>query len=227
MEALRTQEIGKRRALVALAFAGVLATAPFLLLHSGSASAGTAHVAGGGRTTASEASSSRPSGDSVAMPGGQLVGYRGQIAPLDPASTTSAPSTAAAPSTTTSAPSTTSAAAPSTTTTAAPPTTTAPPTTLPPSPTTTTTAAPAPAAASGNSATGGATWYDTFPGGCASETLPHGVVLTVRNDATGCAIDFLSMDEASFFHLRNIVRYGSADADSIDQELSVPAFTPE
>jgi len=31
-----------------------------------------------------------------------------------------------------------------------------------------------------NSATGGATWYDTFPGGCASETLPHGVVLTVR-----------------------------------------------
>ena len=181
MEALRTQEIGKRRALVALAFAGVLATAPFLLLHSGSASAGTAHVAGGGRTTASEASSSRPSGDSVAMPGGQLVGYRGQIAPLDPASTTSAPST-------------TSAAAPLTTTTAAPPTTTAPPTTLPPPPpTTTTTAAPAPAAASGNSATGGATWYDTFPGGCASETLPHGVVLTVRNDATGatttCTVD--------------------------------------
>ena len=178
MEALRTQEIGKRRALVALAFAGVLATAPFLLLHSGSASAGTAHVAGGGRTTASEASSSRPSGDSVAMPGGQLVGYRGQIAPLDPASTTSAPSTAAAPSTTT---------------TAAPPTPTAPPTTLPPSPTTTTTAAPAPVAASGNSATGGATWYDTFPGGCASETLPHGVVLTVRNDATGatttCTVD--------------------------------------
>jgi rare lipoprotein A (peptidoglycan hydrolase) len=114
------------------------------------------------------------------MPGGQLVGYRGQIAPLDPASTTSAPST-------------TSAAAPSTTTTAAPPTTTAPPTTLPPSPTTTTTAAPAPVAASGNSATGGATWYDTFPGGCASETLPHGVVLTVRNDATGatttCTVD--------------------------------------
>jgi len=180
VEALRTQEIGKRRALVALAFAGVLATAPFLLLHSGSASAGTAHVAGGGRTTASEASSSRPSGDSVAMPGGQLVGYRGQIAPLDPASTTSAPST-------------TSAAAPLTTTTAAPPTTTAPPTTLPPSPTTTTTAAPAPVAASGNSATGGATWYDTFPGGCASETLPHGVVLTVRNDATGatttCTVD--------------------------------------
>ena len=176
MEALRTQEIGKRRALVALAFAGVLATAPFLLLHSGSASAGTAHVAGGGRTTASEASSSRPSGDSVAMPGGQLVGYRGQIAPLDPASPTS-----------------TRAAAPLTTTTAAPPTTTAPPTTLPPSPTTTTTAAPAPVAASGNSATGGATWYDTFPGGCASETLPHGVVLTVRNDATGatttCTVD--------------------------------------
>jgi len=52
-------------------------------------------------------------------------------------------------------------------------------------------------------------------------------VKIVRNDATGCAIDFLSMDEASFFHLRNIVRYGSADADSIDQELSVPAFTPE
>jgi hypothetical protein len=63
-------------------------------------------------------------------------------------------------------------------------------------------------------------------------TLTQDIKLTVqvkivRNDATGCAIDFLSMDEASFFHLRNIVRYGAPDADSIDQELSVPAFMPE
>jgi hypothetical protein len=63
-------------------------------------------------------------------------------------------------------------------------------------------------------------------------TLTPDITLTiqikiVRNDDTGCAIDFLGMDEASFFHLRNIVRYGSPDADSIDQELSVPAFTPE
>ncbi|MBF0481642.1 MAG: PilZ domain-containing protein [Desulfovibrionaceae bacterium] len=63
-------------------------------------------------------------------------------------------------------------------------------------------------------------------------TLNPDIQLTVqvkilRSDATGCAIDFLSMDEASFFHLRNIVRYGAPDADSIDQELSVPAFTPD
>jgi len=63
-------------------------------------------------------------------------------------------------------------------------------------------------------------------------TLTPDITLTVqvkivRSDDTGCAIDFTSMDETSFFHLRNIVRYGAPDADSIDQELSFPAFTPD
>jgi hypothetical protein len=46
----------------------------------------------------------------------------------------------------------------------------------------------------------------------------------VRSDAEGMAIDFESMDEGAFFHLRNMVRYSSPDADKIDQELQVPAF---
>jgi hypothetical protein len=49
----------------------------------------------------------------------------------------------------------------------------------------------------------------------------------VRNEETGLAIDFVGMDEESFFHLRNIVRFGADDADSIDQEMTVPAFSPE
>lgn len=49
----------------------------------------------------------------------------------------------------------------------------------------------------------------------------------VRESAGGTAIDFLSMDESAFFHLRNIVRYSSQDADRIDRELQVPAFEPE
>jgi hypothetical protein len=32
------------------------------------------------------------------------------------------------------------------------------------------------------------------------------------------------MDESAFFHLRNMVRYSSQDADRIDDELQVPAF---
>lgn len=38
------------------------------------------------------------------------------------------------------------------------------------------------------------------------------------------AIDFLSMDETSFAHLRNVVRLYAEDADVIDSELSNPAF---
>ncbi|MHC1710544.1 MAG: PilZ domain-containing protein [Solidesulfovibrio sp.] len=47
----------------------------------------------------------------------------------------------------------------------------------------------------------------------------------VRSDAEGMAIDFESMDEGAFFHLRNMVRYSSSDADKIDRELQVPAFS--
>lgn len=50
----------------------------------------------------------------------------------------------------------------------------------------------------------------------------------VRSSEEGLAVDFESMDESAFFHLRNMVRYSSQDADKIDQELQVPAFdTPE
>lgn len=50
--------------------------------------------------------------------------------------------------------------------------------------------------------------------------------LAVRNGEDGLAMDFLGMDEESFLHLRNIVRFGASDADSIDREMTVPAFTP-
>ena len=46
----------------------------------------------------------------------------------------------------------------------------------------------------------------------------------VRSVEAGTAIDFESMDETAFYHLRNIVRYSSEDADRIDDELHVPAF---
>jgi hypothetical protein len=46
----------------------------------------------------------------------------------------------------------------------------------------------------------------------------------IRSDRTGVAIDFLPMDEESFFHLRNLVRYNAPDADAIDAELMIPAF---
>ena len=46
----------------------------------------------------------------------------------------------------------------------------------------------------------------------------------VRSSDEGVAIDFESMDESAFFHLRNMVRYSSQDADRIDRELQVPAF---
>lgn len=60
-------------------------------------------------------------------------------------------------------------------------------------------------------------------------TLSEAVVFSievrlVRNDAKGLALDFVGMDETAFFHLRNLVRYHSQDPDSIDKELSVPAF---
>ncbi len=46
----------------------------------------------------------------------------------------------------------------------------------------------------------------------------------IRSDTTGVAIDFRPMDEDSFFHLRNLVRYNAPDADQIDAELKIPAF---
>lgn len=50
----------------------------------------------------------------------------------------------------------------------------------------------------------------------------RGVV--VRSGEDG-AIDFVSMDEASFGHLRNLVRLYAEDADAVDDELRAPAFS--
>jgi hypothetical protein len=47
----------------------------------------------------------------------------------------------------------------------------------------------------------------------------------IRNDESGLAMDFEGMDEEAFLHLRNLVRYNAPDADAIDRELTVPAFT--
>lgn len=52
----------------------------------------------------------------------------------------------------------------------------------------------------------------------------HGRIIRAGQDG---AIDFLRMDEASFAHLRNLVRLYAEDADLVDQELRRPAFTPE
>jgi hypothetical protein len=88
-------------------------------------------------------------------------------------------------------------------TTAPPPTAppvTAPPTTAAPKPkpkakpkpVTTITAAPPTTAApdpgpplEGNAEEGGASWYDSTPGGCAHRSLPFGTVVTITNLATG------------------------------------------
>ncbi len=47
----------------------------------------------------------------------------------------------------------------------------------------------------------------------------------VRSSDEGVAVDFESMDESAFFHLRNMVRYSSQDADRIDRELQVRPST--
>ena len=46
----------------------------------------------------------------------------------------------------------------------------------------------------------------------------------VRSDGEKTAVDFLTMDELSFHHLREIVRLYADDADEIDHELATPAF---
>ena len=39
----------------------------------------------------------------------------------------------------------------------------------------------------------------------------------VRNDGSGLAVNFTSMDPDSFFHLRNIVYYNAEDADDLEE----------
>lgn len=50
----------------------------------------------------------------------------------------------------------------------------------------------------------------------------HGRIIRAGQDG---AIDFVSMDETSFAHLRNLVRLYAEDADMVDDELRSPAFT--
>lgn len=48
--------------------------------------------------------------------------------------------------------------------------------------------------------------------------------IVVRADAEGIAVDFQSMDDESFSHLRCIVQYNLGDADAIDKEITSSAF---
>jgi hypothetical protein len=60
-------------------------------------------------------------------------------------------------------------------------------------------------------------------------TLSSEIVITIagkiiRSDSEATAIDFVGMDEDSFFHLRRIVEYNAADVEQVDAELSQDAF---
>lgn len=46
----------------------------------------------------------------------------------------------------------------------------------------------------------------------------------VRARGPVAALEFTSMDEDSYAHLRNIVRLSAEDADAIDREQATPAF---
>ncbi|WP_320172255.1 PilZ domain-containing protein [Maridesulfovibrio sp.] len=46
----------------------------------------------------------------------------------------------------------------------------------------------------------------------------------VRADESGLAVNFNSMDENSFTHLRRLIQFNAPDADAIDSELTSPAF---
>lgn len=49
----------------------------------------------------------------------------------------------------------------------------------------------------------------------------------VRHQDKQVAVDFLGMDEESYTHLRNIVRFSSRDPDAIDKEQAVKPFLNE
>jgi len=46
----------------------------------------------------------------------------------------------------------------------------------------------------------------------------------IRTDPDKTAIDFVGMDEDSFFHLRRIVEYNADDASKVKEEMKNPAF---
>ncbi|MBW2107645.1 MAG: PilZ domain-containing protein [Deltaproteobacteria bacterium] len=47
--------------------------------------------------------------------------------------------------------------------------------------------------------------------------VAEGLVVRIQRDAV--AIKFTSVDPDSLFHLRNIIRYNSADPDAVDREI--------
>ena len=48
----------------------------------------------------------------------------------------------------------------------------------------------------------------------------------IRSDPAGLALEFTAVDEESFPHLLRLVQLHYGDAESIERELSVPAFDP-
>lgn len=55
-----------------------------------------------------------------------------------------------------------------------------------------------------------------------TELSIHGKV--VRSSEKRVAVDFTSMDEESYSHLRNIIRFSSTDPDAIDREQAQEPF---
>lgn len=49
----------------------------------------------------------------------------------------------------------------------------------------------------------------------------------VRQTGDDVALDFVSMDEESYMHLRNIVRFSAADPDAIDTEQALKPFAED
>ena len=49
----------------------------------------------------------------------------------------------------------------------------------------------------------------------------------VRAHEKELAIDFIRMDENSFFHLKKLIEYNANDPERIGEELSTPAFDAE
>ncbi|EFI34127.1 type IV pilus assembly PilZ [Desulfonatronospira thiodismutans ASO3-1] len=49
-------------------------------------------------------------------------------------------------------------------------------------------------------------------------------IVVYSSPERGTAVDFVQMDEESFYHLLNVVRLYSTDPDQVERELLTPAF---
>ena len=45
-----------------------------------------------------------------------------------------------------------------------------------------------------------------------------------RSDKKEVAIDFIQLDETSFYYLHNLLRFQAVDPDKVDEEMLTPAF---